>query len=61
MGQLNAMQIAGGLHVREARQWFYKADYPRHIDQYIDFFGTRAMSREPLPYRCGELVLEFPA
>jgi hypothetical protein len=22
------------------RGWLYKADYPRHIDRYIDFFGT---------------------
>jgi hypothetical protein len=22
------------------RAWLYKADYTRHIDRYIDFFGT---------------------
>jgi hypothetical protein len=22
------------------REWLYKADYPRRIDHYIDFFGS---------------------
>jgi hypothetical protein len=61
MGQFNAMPINRGAYLREARQWLYKADYPRRIDQYIDFFGTRAMSRESVADRSGELVLEFPA
>ena len=61
MGQLNTMPIGSGPYVREARQWLYKADYPRRIDQFIDFFGTGAVSREALPDACGELVLEFPA
>ena len=38
----------------------YKADYPRRIDRYVDFFGTGAPPREMADHS-GELVLEFLA
>jgi hypothetical protein len=45
MAQLNAAQhVSLVAHVGtgqpgDDRAWLYKADYPRWIDQYIDFFG----------------------
>lgn len=35
----------------------YKADHPRRIDGYIDFFGDGAPSRALIADRCGELLL----
>ena len=35
----------------------YKADHPRAIDRYIDFFGTGLTGGE-VDDRCGELFLE---
>jgi len=60
MGQPNALQIIGIRAARDARNWVYKADYPRRIDRSIDFFGTGAPPRETAD-RSGELVLEFLA
>ena len=60
MGQPNARRIIGIGAARDAREWPYKADYPRRIDQYIDFFGTGAPRRETADHR-SELVLEFLA
>jgi hypothetical protein len=60
MGQPNALQIIGIRAARDAREWLYKADYPRRIDQHIDFFGTGAPRRETAD-RGAELVLEFLA
>lgn len=60
MGQPNALQIIDIGTARAARDWLYKADYPRRIDRYIDFFGTGAPPRETAD-RCGELVLELLA
>jgi hypothetical protein len=35
---------------RSVRELLYKADYPRHIDLIIDFFGERRASAEaPMP------------
>jgi hypothetical protein len=59
MGQPNALQVIGIGAARDARQWLYKADYPRRIDQSIDFFGTVAPPRETAD--CAELALGFPA
>ena len=59
MGQ-PALQIIGIEAARDARDRLYKADYPRRIDRYIDFFGTGAPPRERAD-RSGELVLEFRA
>jgi len=60
MGQPNALQIIGIGVARDARNWLYKADYPRRIDRYIDFFGAATPPRET-PDHGGELVLEFLA
>jgi len=40
MDRQNALRIIEIGAARDAREWRYKADYPRRIDQYIDFFGT---------------------
>jgi len=60
MGQPNALQIIGIGAARDARDWLYKADYPRRIDRSIDFFGIGVPPRETAN-RSGELVLEFRA
>ena len=60
MAQPNARQIIANRAARDTREWLYKADYPRRIDQYIDFFGTGAPRRETAD-RCGEFVLELLA
>lgn len=39
------------------RALFYKADRPRPIDQYIDFFGDGAARPEPAADYCGDLLL----
>ena len=41
----------------EGRDLLYKADHPRAIDRYIDFFGDGALS-EDSGDGCGELFLE---
>jgi hypothetical protein len=41
----------------EARDQLYKADHPRGIDRYIDFFGDGVL-REDSGDGCGELFLE---
>jgi len=60
MGQPNALQIIGIGAARAARDWWYKADHPRRIDQYIDFFGTGAAPRETAD-RTGEPALKLLA
>lgn len=48
-----------GTRPREARRLFFKADRPRSIDQYIDYFGGAggaAAAAEDDP--CGETLLE---
>jgi hypothetical protein len=40
------------------REQLYKADHPRSIDRYIDFFGDGAPRAEADADRSGELVLE---
>ncbi|HEX2437065.1 MAG TPA: hypothetical protein VHT71_02075 [Methylomirabilota bacterium] len=62
MSQSHAFKVlslvpGGDRRGRDTRSWLYKDDYPRHIDSYIDFFGTprsRALVADP----CGELILE---
>ncbi len=44
-------------HAGRAHDLLYKADHPRVIDRYIDFFGDGAV-RETADDRCGELFLE---
>ena len=50
---------AASRRAREAHRLFFKADHPRSIDQYIDFFGgaggASAAAGDDL---CGETLLE---
>jgi hypothetical protein len=41
-----------------AHALLYKADYPRAIDRYIDFFGEGALLTDTGGDRCGDLLLE---
>jgi hypothetical protein len=45
--------------IREAsdRALLYKADHPRRIDQYIDFFGDGAARPEVILDGCGDVLL----
>ena len=45
------------LHDGAGREVLYKADRPRAIDRYIDFFGD-GVERAGVDDRCGELFLE---
>jgi hypothetical protein len=38
------------------RAWLYKADYVRHIDRYIDFFGTAARRERTTDLALGSLA-----
>jgi len=44
----------------EVRDLLFKADHPRPIDRYIDFFGDGALS-DDAGDGCGELFLESMA
>lgn len=61
MSQLRAVQPVAapgrGYEPRGARDLFYKADHPRSIDHYIDFFGDGAPGVEPTADLCGEALL----
>jgi hypothetical protein len=47
------------LRSREARRLFFKADRPRAIDQYIDYFGGASAASAALgDDACGETLLE---
>jgi hypothetical protein len=43
---------------REARRLFFKADRPRGIDQYIDYFGGAGGASAASDDLCGETLLE---
>lgn len=43
---------------REARHLFFKADHPRAIDQYIDYFGGAGGASAAADDLCGETLLE---
>ena len=43
---------------REARRLFFKADRPRAIDRYIDYFGGAGGASAAADDRCGETLLE---
>jgi hypothetical protein len=55
-GALNVIAAAPGPSQTVLRDLFYKADRPRPIDAYIDFFGDGA-KRPALADCCGELLL----
>jgi hypothetical protein len=49
-------------HVPEVQELLFKADRPREIDQYIDYFGGRDDARiQANSDACGEALLERPA
>jgi hypothetical protein len=54
---VHAVAAAHLAEVAECRDLLYKADRPRVIDQYIDFFGDGGLS-EAGCNGCGELFLE---
>ena len=58
MSQLRAVQPAAGYEPRGARELLYKADHPRGVDRYIDFFGDGPPAVEASADRCGEVLLE---
>ena len=49
---------AASSRAREARRLFFKADHPRAIDQYIDYFGGAGASAAVGDDLCGETLLE---
>lgn len=50
---------AASTRAREARHLFFKADGPRAIDSYIDYFGgAGGASAAVADDRCGETLLE---
>jgi hypothetical protein len=54
-----AQKSAAFARTREARRLFFKADHPRAIDQYIDYFGgAGGASAAAGDDVCGETRLE---
>jgi hypothetical protein len=54
-----AQKSAAYTRTREARRLFFKADHPRAIDHYIDFFGgAGGASAAAGDDVCGETLLE---
>lgn len=52
-------QLAASTRIREPRHLLFKADHPRAIDRYIDYFGgAGGVSVERDEDVCGETVLE---
>jgi hypothetical protein len=49
--------VSTGYHEISIQDLLYKADHPRRIDAYIDFFGDGAVSRALIADRCGEQLL----
>ncbi|HEY7521536.1 MAG TPA: hypothetical protein VIE36_24865 [Methylomirabilota bacterium] len=55
----HATQKAATLaRARNARRLFFKADHPRAIDQYIDYFGGAGGASAAGDDLCGETLLE---
>jgi hypothetical protein len=45
---MNALRVVTSTHTRRrARRVLFRADRPRHIDRYIDFFGGSAWRPSP--------------
>jgi hypothetical protein len=53
------LRAANAAHPTRAtlRDLFYKADHPRWIDEYIDFFGDATARAAPLADCSGDLLL----
>lgn len=43
---------------RDARRLLFKADHPRGIDRYIDFFGGAGGTAATADELCGETLIE---
>jgi hypothetical protein len=54
-GAARTIRVAGPRQAR-VRDLLYKADHPRRIDTYIDFFGDGAARPEEVDC-CGDLLL----
>jgi hypothetical protein len=54
----HATQKAAAPRSREARRLFFKADRPRAIDRYIDYFGGAGDASAVGDDLCGETLLE---
>jgi hypothetical protein len=46
-----------GIRAACIRELLYKADHPRRIDVFIDFFGDAAQGRARVTDRCGHILL----
>ena len=57
MSQMRVVQPVAGSELRGGREMLYKADHPRGIDRYIDFFGDDQPAEASLD-RCGDVLLE---
>jgi len=58
MSQSRAVQPVAGYQPHGGRELFYKADHPRGVDRYIDFFGDGTLGVEASADCCGEVLLE---
>jgi len=53
-----AQKSTASSRTRKARDLFFKADHPRAIDQYIDYFGGAGGASAAADDLCGETLLE---
>ena len=53
-----AQKSAAFRRAREARRLFFKADRPRAIDHYIDYFGGAGGAAAAGDEVCGEMLFE---
>jgi hypothetical protein len=57
--RLNARKTStSNSRARDARRLFFKADHPRGIDRYIDYFGGAGSVAAADDDLCGETLLE---
>lgn len=49
---------AASTRARDARRLLFKADHPRGIDRYIDYFGGAGGTQAAADDRCGDTLLE---
>jgi hypothetical protein len=52
------MRSAAATRARGARRLFFKADHPRSIDRYIDYFGGAGSVSASVEDVCGDTLLE---
>jgi hypothetical protein len=61
MAYSESRQAVSTARSAEARNRLYKADHPRAIDRYIDFFGEGVLLSAADADCCGDLLLELLA